>query len=115
MGRERLTARHDGMLLFRKDGQLTPYMNMSHQDIRQVMKHLAIYEDAMEQGKMAPVVRCKDCYFFKRIRGSEQGFCKLHSETPDQYSTGFDFRVGQNDFCSMGEYEGGVSNGEPSV
>lgn len=45
------------------------------------------------------VVRCKDCqHYNKRYHR-----CNLHSEEPDQYSTGFIFEMQEDDFCSYGE------------
>ena len=47
---------------------------------------------------VAEVVRCRDCkYYDKKYH---QG--KLHSEEPDQYSTGFIFNMQEDDFCSYG-------------
>ena len=48
---------------------------------------------------VAEVVRCKDCKYYDK----EYHQCKLHSEEPDQYSTGFIFCMQENDFCSYGE------------
>lgn len=45
------------------------------------------------------VVRCKDCNHYDK----EYHQCKLHSEEPDQYSTGFIFCMSEDDFCSYGE------------
>ena len=45
------------------------------------------------------VVRCKDCKYYDK----EYHQCKLHSEEPDQYSTGFIFCMQEDDFCSYGE------------
>ena len=46
-----------------------------------------------------PVVRCRDCKYYDK----KYHQCKLHSEEPDQYSTGFIFCMQENDFCSYGE------------
>lgn len=43
------------------------------------------------------VVRCKDCKYYKK------GSCELHSVWPDEYSTGYDCRPDDDDFCSYGE------------
>ena len=48
---------------------------------------------------VAEVVRCKDCKYYDK----EYHQCKLHSEEPDQYSTGFIFCMQEDDFCSYGE------------
>ena len=45
------------------------------------------------------VVRCKDCKHYDK----EYHQCKLHSEEPDQYYTGFIFCMQEDDFCSYGE------------
>lgn len=45
------------------------------------------------------VIRCKDCqHYDKRYHR-----CKLHSEEPDQISTGFIFEMQEDDFCSCSE------------
>ena len=49
---ERLTERKHDFVLFRKDGQLIPPMNMSGQEVRQALERLADLEDAIEQGKL---------------------------------------------------------------
>lgn len=48
-----------------------------------------------------PVVRCKGCRFY------EHGVCELHSEWPDQYSTGHLLHMAMDDFCSYGERKEG--------
>lgn len=48
---------------------------------------------------VAKVVRCKDCEHYDK----EYHKCKLHSEEPDQYYTGFIFCMQEDDFCSYGE------------
>ena len=45
------------------------------------------------------VVRCRDCKYYDK----KYHQCKLHSEEPDQYSTGFIFNMQEDDFCSYGE------------
>ena len=45
------------------------------------------------------VVRCKYCNHYDK----EYHQCKLHSEEPDQYYTGFIFCMQEDDFCSYGE------------
>ena len=47
----------------------------------------------------AEVVRCRDCKYYDK----KYHQCKLHSEEPDQYSTGFIFNMQEDDFCSYGE------------
>ena len=48
---------------------------------------------------VAEVVRCRDCKYYDK----KYHQCKLHSEEPDQYSTGFIFNMQEDDFCSYGE------------
>ena len=48
---------------------------------------------------VAEVVRCRDCKYYDK----KYHQCKLHSEEPDQYSTGFVFNMQEDDFCSYGE------------
>ena len=48
---------------------------------------------------VAEVVRCRDCKYYD----NKYHQCKLHSEEPDQYSTGFIFNMQEDDFCSYGE------------
>lgn len=48
---------------------------------------------------IAEVVRCRDCKYYDK----KYHQCKLHSEEPDQYSTGFIFNMQEDDFCSYGE------------
>lgn len=49
------------------------------------------------------VVRCKNCqHYNKRYHR-----CNLHSEEPDQYSTGFIFEMQEDNFCSCGERRNG--------
>ena len=43
------------------------------------------------------VVRCKDCKYW------DCGVCELHSEEPDQYSTGLEIEMFADDYCSYGE------------
>jgi hypothetical protein len=45
------------------------------------------------------VIRCKNCQHYVK----EYHRCSLHSEEPDQYSTGFIFTMQEDDFCSYGE------------
>ena len=62
----------------------------------------ADFIDDIEEQPVAdviPVVRCKDCKYYDK----EYHQCKLHSEEPDQYSTGFIFNMQEDDFCSYGE------------
>lgn len=55
--------------------------------------------DNIPTGDVVEVVRCKDCqHYNKRYHR-----CNLHSEEPDQYSTGFIFEMQEDDFCSCGE------------
>ena len=48
---------------------------------------------------VAEVVRCRECKYYDK----KYHQCKLHSEEPDQYSTGFIFNMQEDDFCSYGE------------
>lgn len=43
------------------------------------------------------VVFCKDCVHY------DGGSCEAHSTYADEYSTGYDFRPDDYDFCSMGK------------
>lgn len=54
--------------------------------------------DDVPAADVAPVVRCKNCKHYSYL-----GSCLIHSEIADEYSTGFDFRMDDNDFCSFGE------------
>lgn len=56
-----------------------------------------IEEAEHENVDAVSVVRCKDCKYY--IRGS----CDCHSEWPDEYTTGYDCRPDEDDFCSYGE------------
>lgn len=58
-------------------------------------------DDINEQptADVVEVVRCKDCKHYDK----EYHQCKLHSEEPDQYYTGFIFCMQEDDFCSYGE------------
>lgn len=44
-----------------------------------------------------PVVRCRECVHYQK------GSCNLHSVWPDEYSTGYDCRPDDDDFCSYGQ------------
>ena len=55
--------------------------------------------DEMPNADVVPVVRCRDCKYYDK----KYHQCKLHSEEPDQYSTGFIFNMQEDDFCSYGE------------
>lgn len=48
---------------------------------------------------VAKVVMCRDCKYYDK----KYHQCKLHSEEPDQYNTGFIFNMQEDDFCSYGE------------
>lgn len=61
----RLTRRVHDIVSLQKDGQLVPPMNMSGQEIRQVMERLAEYEDAEEQLKGAKYCLTEDCPYQK--------------------------------------------------
>lgn len=52
---------------------------------------------AMKAADVVPVVRCRDCKHY--VKGS----CNAHSVWPDEYSTGYDCRPDDDDFCSYGE------------
>ena len=54
---------------------------------------------AQPTADVAEVVRCKDCKHYDK----KYHQCKLHSEEPDQYYTGFIFCMQEDDFCSYGE------------
>lgn len=58
------------------------------------LKH-KIYD--MPTADVVPVVRCRDCKHY--VKGS----CNAHSVWPDEYSTGYDCRPDDDDFCSYGE------------
>lgn len=63
---------------------------------------LSVIEGAIAEqpiADVAKVVRCKDCKYYDK----EYHKCKLHSEEPDQYYTGFIFNMQEDDFCSYGE------------
>ena len=55
--------------------------------------------DEMPNADVVPVVSCRDCKYYDK----KYHQCKLHSEEPDQYSTGFIFNMQEDDFCSYGE------------
>lgn len=55
--------------------------------------------DHLIENDVIPVVRCKDCKHYD-IRNAR---CLLHSELADQYSSGFNFEMYSNDYCSYGE------------
>lgn len=62
-------------------------------------EHLLI-DYLISKGVTIPV-RCGECkYYFSDIRK-----CDLHSEMPDEYSSGFSFKMEPTDFCSYGERE----------
>ena len=56
-------------------------------------------ERAIEKWNTRPplVVFCKDCVHY------DGGSCEAHSTYADEYSTGYDFRPDDYDFCSMGK------------
>ena len=47
---ERMTVRKYDFVMFQKDGELIPPMNMSGQEIKQALEWLADLEDALEAG-----------------------------------------------------------------
>ena len=51
----------------------------------------------VDDADVEPVVRCRDCKHY--VKGS----CNAHSVWPDEYSTGYDCRPDDDDFCSYGE------------
>lgn len=57
------------------------------------------YAEYLPAADVVSVVRCKDCEYYDK----KYHQCKLHSEEPDQYSTGFIFNMQEDDFCSYGE------------
>ena len=75
-------------------------------DTSDAIKRLADYEDAEEQGRLVPVVRCHECaYRDKDWWSEERVHCELHSEEPDQMYTGFDMIMPKDGYCSYGERE----------
>ena len=44
------------------------------------------------------VVRCKNCKHY-----GQYGVCNLHSEYADQYSSGCEVKMDDDDFCSYGQ------------
>lgn len=50
------------------------------------------------------VVRCGSCQYYYK------GRCALHSEEPDQYSSGHDVWMESYDFCSYGELKEKTEN-----
>ena len=71
------------------------YIDGFSDGISAVIKELEI----MPAIDVAEVVRCRDCKYYDK----KYHQCKLHSEEPDQYSTGFIFNMQEDDFCSYGE------------
>ena len=64
------------------------------------------YIENIPPADVVEVVRCKDCqHYNKRYHR-----CNLHSEEPDQYSTGFIFEMQEDDFCSCGERRDNETN-----
>lgn len=57
-------------------------------DVRNAIK-MAVDKNVVE------VVRCRDCK-----HRNEDGLCLVHSESPDQYSTGHLHFCNDEDFCS---------------
>ena len=88
---ERLTVRKTDIVLFQKDGQYIPPMNMSGQEIRQALEWLADLEDAIEQGKLVEVVHCGECKY-----RSKYGECEKALGEPE---------VALFDYCSHGEHK----------
>ena len=58
--------------------------------------------DYLVANDVVPVVRCRDCKHYD-IRNAK---CLLHSELADQYSSGFNFEMYADDYCSCGGKEG---------
>lgn len=58
-----------------------------------------IRKEIIEEVSVKAIVRCKDCQHYDKNYHN----CNLHSEEPDQYSTGFYFRMNEDDYCSYGE------------
>ena len=56
---------------------------------------------ALPAADAVAVVRCRDCKHY--VTGS----CNAHSVWPDEYSTGYDCRPDDDDFCSYGERKEG--------
>ena len=59
----------------------------------------------MEVVDAVPVVRCRECAYW------DGSICDVHSEWPDQYSTGHMDYTESDDFCSHGERKEGADNG----
>lgn len=57
------------------------------------------YIENIPPADVVEVIRCKNCQHYIK----EYHRCSLHSEEPDQYSTGFIFEMQEDDFCSCGE------------
>ena len=69
---------------------------------RDMLNRLTQYEDAEESEGIVRVVRCKDCQYGETLN-SENVLCKMHSEEPDQISTGYNLVMEPDDYCSYGE------------
>ena len=67
-----------------------------------MLNRLMQYEDAEESEAIVRVVRCKDCQYGETLN-SENFLCKMHSEEPDQISTGYNLVMEPDDYCSYGE------------
>ena len=63
------------------------------------LEHLQQIIEDISANDIVKVVRCKDCKHYDK----KYHQCKLHSEEPDQYYTGFIFCMQEDDFCSYGE------------
>lgn len=100
---ERLTVRKYDYVLLKKDGHTRTPMELSGQEIRLVMERLADLEDAIEQGKLVPVVRCSECKYSRALNKDEaqiylEGISMCRNTECGQEP------VWGNDFCSDGEY-----------
>ena len=101
------TVERDGKRLFRLKGD-AGFMATSPENNRvmNAVQKLADYEDAEEQNRLVPVVRCHECaYRDKDWWSEERVHCELHSEEPDQMYTGFDMIMPKDGYCSYGERE----------
>lgn len=67
-------------------------------NLREALKE---YEDSEESGSLVRVVRCRDCRYAD-ILTTGRILCTMHSEEPEQISTGYDLLMEPDDYCSYG-------------
>lgn len=77
----------------------TPGKDDWDKGLMQGIKESIMYLNVAPAADVVEVVRCKECKYYKK------GSCDCHSVWPDQYSTGYDCRPDDDDFCSYGERE----------